>query len=238
MENRILSTRPYEPSDFDRYIQTTLPYVHDFYQQTLSMIREYGNTEGKLLDLGCGTGMLEKLLRDAFPNISLEGIDPSPEMLHIAEQKQIADVVFRPGTSQELQAEKEYDIITAIEVHHFLQPSERKQVVANIYRALNDGGIYICFENIIPADEDLKEHELNRWQGFQTAAGKTEEEAILHRKRCGIFYFPITVEEHIGLLKDAGFRNVYVFWRSYMQMGIMGIRSDAGCSKHSGDPQP
>lgn len=224
MDNMIFSSRPYVPAEFDQYIQSTLPYVREFYLQTLSMIRQYENTEGKLLDLGCGTGMLEMLLREAFPGLSLEGVDPSEEMLGVAKLKEIPNVVFRKGTSQELHAKEAYDIITAIEVHHFLQPEERKAVVSNIFHALKEGGIYIAFENVLPEDPELKEQELNRWKDFQIAAGKTAEEAELHKKRCGIFYFPITVEEHIRLLKDTGFRHVYVFWRSHMQMGIMGIR--------------
>lgn len=223
MDN-MLSSRPYAPAEFDQYILSTLPYVREFYLQTLSMIHQYGKTEGKLLDLGCGTGMLEKLLREDFPGLSLEGIDPSEEMLIVAKQKQIPNVVFRQATSQEIHAEDEYDIITAIEVHHFLQPDERKAVVSNVFRALKEGGIYIAFENVLPEDSDLKEQELNRWKNFQIAAGKTEEEAELHKKRCGIFYFPVTVEDHIRLLKETGFRHVYVFWRSHMQMGIMGIK--------------
>lgn len=225
MDNMIFSSRPYVPSEFDLYIQSTLPYVREFYGQTLSMIRRYGNPEGRLLDLGCGTGMLEMLLREAFPALRIEGVDPSTEMLDVAGQKQIPDVVFRQGTSQELRAEEVYDIITAIEVHHFLQPEERKNVISNIFKALKEGGIYIGFENVIPDDDYLKEQELNRWKEFQIAAGKTEEEAELHKKRCGVFYFPITVKEHIRILKETGFRHVYVFWRSHMQMGIFGIKS-------------
>ena len=45
-----------------------------------------------------------------------------------------------------------------------------------------------------------------------------------HNLRCGVNYFPLTVSEHIELLKQTGFEHVHVFWCSYMQMGIYGIK--------------
>ena len=41
---------------------------------------------------------------------------------------------------------------------------------------------------------------------------------------CGTKYFPLTMEQHIQLLKSVGFRKVHVFWISYMQMGIYAMK--------------
>ena len=225
--NNNLNDKPYIPTAYDHYILKTLPYVQEFYQQTISMIRQYGRETGKLLDLGCGTGMLEKLLREAFPELAIVAVDPSEDMLKEAEEKQVPEVEYRLGTSQELSDIEEYDVITAIMSHHLMQPEERKDVISKIYRALKKEGVFISFENVLPEEDDyLKENELSRWQQFQIEAGKPEEDAESHRARCGVFYFPITVKEHIRLLKEAGFQHVYVFWKTYMQMGIMGIKGN------------
>lgn len=223
-----LNTAPYTADSYDSHILITIPYVQEFYHQTATIIRQYGALNGRLLDLGCGTGMLEKKLREEFPELSIVAADPSAAMLEAAKNKRIPDIEYRTGRSQDLSVEEEYDIITAIESHHFFKPQERETVTGRVFRALKNDGIYICFENVIPdeADDYLKQNELSRWQTFQTDAGKPEEEAELHRARCGVYYFPITVKEHIRLLKEAGFRYVYVFWKSYMQMGILGVKKE------------
>ena len=55
-----------------------------------------------------------------------------------------------------------FDVITAIQSHHYFQKQERKKAVENVYRALKEDGIYISFENVVPDDEninlDLKEY--------------------------------------------------------------------------------
>jgi tRNA (cmo5U34)-methyltransferase len=84
--------------------------------------------------------------------------------------------------------------------------------------------MYISFENVIPDSEEMKQFELERWKRYQIRAGKTEEEAENHIKRCGVQYFPITTRQHIHLLRETGFQNACVFWRSYMQMGIMAFK--------------
>lgn len=53
---------------------------------------------------------------------------------------------------------------------------------------------------------------------------KATENVYKSLKKGGVNYFPLTVPEHIQLLKQTGFQHVYVFWYSYMQMGIYGVK--------------
>jgi trans-aconitate methyltransferase len=55
------------------------------YSKTLARINL--QEDSKVLDLGCGTGELLKILEDLFPSSELTGIDLTEEMLAIAKQK-------------------------------------------------------------------------------------------------------------------------------------------------------
>lgn len=63
-----------------------------------------------------------------------------------------------------------------------------------------------------------------RWARYQQRHGKTKEDAAAHNARCSVNYFSLTVSQHIQLLKDVWFSQIYVFWLSYMQMGIYGMK--------------
>jgi tRNA (cmo5U34)-methyltransferase len=45
-----------------------------------------------------------------------------------------------------------------------------------------------------------------------------------HTKRFNSEYFPITVKEHLELLKETGFQTVELFWRSHVQAGFYAIK--------------
>ncbi|MGD0231966.1 MAG: hypothetical protein ABSC19_16690 [Syntrophorhabdales bacterium] len=45
-----------------------------------------------------------------------------------------------------------------------------------------------------------------------------------HRSRFGKSYFPITIAEHLELLRATGFSTVEIFWLSHMQAGFYAIK--------------
>lgn len=130
------------------------------------------------------------------------------------------------GSLEELAFQKfsEVQFVLVDPSEKMLEQAKMKLRNNSLFKALKKGGIYINFENIIPEDEDIKTFELLRWGRYQQRHGKTEEEAKAHNARCGKNYFPLTAIQHIQLLKDAGFSKVHIFWCSYMQMGIYGVK--------------
>lgn len=160
-----------------------------------------------------------------FSEIDFVLVDPAEKMLEQAKEKlRNREVQYICAGSADIQFENRFYIVTAIKSHHYMQENERKIATKRVYQALKEGGIYIYFENIVPEDEEVKAFELLRWGRYQQRYGKTEEEAREHNARCGTKYFPLTMEQHIQLLKSVGFRKVHVFWISYMQMGIYAMK--------------
>lgn len=52
----------------------------------------------------------------------------------------------------------------------------------------------------------------------------TQQQVHNHMKRRGAEVFPITIAEHIELLKSCGFKCVELLWFSYMQAGFFAIK--------------
>ncbi len=63
-----------------------------------------------ITDLGCGPGNSTALLRAAFPDAKITGVDASPEML-IAARQRLASAAFSPGNIQSWKPEEPVDLI-------------------------------------------------------------------------------------------------------------------------------
>jgi tRNA (cmo5U34)-methyltransferase len=214
--------------EYDNKIEQTIPCYKFFHEQALDLVRVYNDKPKNWLDTGCGTGTMAGKILSSFPDIRLVLADPSPDMIEIARnkleryQEQIRIITT---SSQELEeAEHSFDVITAIMCHHYLDPDTRATATGNCYRMLKQGSIYITFENIRPTSEIGIKRGLQRWKDFQIKSGKSEEEATAHIDRFGKEYFPVTIEEHLQLLRKTGFTCTEVLWVSYMQAGFYAIK--------------
>ncbi len=211
---------------YDNNIRKVIPYYDEIYSQIIDLIRTYcGDAEISLLDTGCGSGMMG-LKADELLNISeMILCDPSENMLKAAEKK-LADkhCKFINTGSEDLDFENRFDVVTAIQSHHYFDRATREIAVKNCYNALKPGGLFICFENTAPFSETGIRIMKKRVENFGINAGRTQLEVVSHSERYNKEYFPITIKEHFELLDKTGFEVTELFWHSYMQSGFYAIK--------------
>ena len=135
-----------------------------------------------------------------------------------------ADIRYFNISSQQLSFESEFDVVTAVQSHHYLQPEERTEAVSKCYHALRENGVFITFENIRMSADSSDAIALSRWAQFLTDHGNSKEDVQMHLNRRGVEVFPITIEEHIRLLRECGFRSVDLLWTSYLQAGLWAVK--------------
>ncbi len=216
----------FNSSIYDSKVNAVLPYYTEYNKQILDLAEASGIKNSKWLDTGCGTGNLALRVTEKFADVKLVLCDPSAEMLEAAKAK-LADsesVKFRNISSQKLDYDCEFDIVTAVQAHHYLSIDERRKALKKCYDALKDGGIFITFENIAMSSEQSESLAIARWKNYMLAHGRTEEQTKNHMKRRGTELFPITIEEHIKILKEIGFTSVDLLWGSYLQAGFFAIK--------------
>jgi tRNA (cmo5U34)-methyltransferase len=183
------------------------------------------------MDTGCGTGFLVSKAIAEFPYTNFILVDSSEDMLDQARKKLFSYPTGRleflkASPTQEFSPnlKENPDIITAIQCHHYLSRESRAKATRVCYDLLKEGGIYIIFENIRPLKEDGIGIGNQYWENFQLSHGRNENEIQKHLERFDTEYFPITIEEHLELLRATGFRTVELFWYSYMQAGFYCIK--------------
>jgi len=98
----------------------------------------------KILDAGCGTGNLLKILEDKNANLKLYGVDISKEMLKIA-RKKLKNVKIKLGATEKLTFKKDYfDYIFSIDAFHHYYSHDL--VMRNFYRILKKDGCLIIVD--------------------------------------------------------------------------------------------
>lgn len=210
---------------YDENIVCTLPYYKEFGAQIIDLVRTIGKKDIDWLDTGCGTGTLALCALQNRSDIRFTLCDPSEGMLEEAKKKlEGKDVTFVTAGSQDLKFESEFDVVTAVQSHHYFMPDERRTAVENCYKALREGGVFVTFENIRMTTEESDLIAMKRWLQFQAEHGISPEKVQFQIERRDVETHPITVEEHIKLLRECGFKAVDILWTSYLQAGIWAIK--------------
>lgn len=215
----------FSSSEYDQEIKRTLPFYESFYEQVIDVVNVHFEMELTWLDIGCGTG---KMAEVAFQKANIKKFtfcDNSDQMIEIARmrfQNKCAEFITAP--IQELDINQKYNVITAIQVFHYLSQRDRLSVIKKCYGLLDTDGVFISFENFAPYTWTGKELFMKRWRHYQLSRGRSADDCDKHMSRYGKQYFPISISEHLKLLHQGGFHTAEILWVSNMQVGVIGIK--------------
>ena len=211
---------------YDENVRKVIPFYDEIYEQIFSVIQAYGGDRPlAVLDTGCGTGNLGAMALERLNFSELMLCDPSEKMLADAQGKLKNQVCeFHCVGSEKLDFENRFDVVTAIQSHHYFDRATREVAVRNCFKALKAGGIFICFENTAPFTEYGVSNMLKRLETYEIKAGRTPEEVKSHSARYNREFSPITIKEHLKLLEKTGFSVAELFWHSYMQSGFYAVK--------------
>ncbi len=213
-------------NQYDDNIRKVIPFYDIIYSRIFEVIEMYfGNRVLSVLDTGCGTGTFGLEASETLNLSKLMLCDPSQKMLDEAKMKlNTYSCEFNCIGSENLDYKEEFDLVTAIQSHHYFDKATRKRAVYNCFKALKPKGMFIYFENTAPNSEIGKEIMLKQLESFEFNAGRTAEEIKLHSERYDREFFPITINEHFDMLQKSEFQVYELFWHSYMQSGFYAIK--------------
>jgi ubiquinone/menaquinone biosynthesis C-methylase UbiE len=104
----------------------------------------------RVLDLGCGTGRLADRIKEAHPDVTVQGIDPGPNMIKAARRRNRRHTgpdSFTVGRAAQLPyAEGQFDRVFSCLVFHLLDEPEAERALREIHRVLKAGGRYLAVE--------------------------------------------------------------------------------------------
>ena len=99
-----------------------------------------------ILDVGCGTGSLAILLKQAAPEARIVGLDPDAEALTIARRKARAasvEIEWRQGFAHDAGSFGRFDKVVSSLVFHQVQLAGKRSGIAAMFAAAKPNGI-VC----------------------------------------------------------------------------------------------
>ena len=192
-------------------------YPEIFGQQLLEYLRRQDFRPRSAMDLGCGTGVLCRILRKA--GMEASGMDYSPGMIEIAREAS-PDIPYRVADMVTFRPENQYDLVTCTgdALNHIGSLSDVAQIFRNVWDYTSPGGYFIF--------DILNENEVSDSEPFEmdftattrvwfqmTRPGENQVNLQIRVYENGTLEFEENIRETVHdkdlicrMLREAGFR--------------------------------
>lgn len=207
-----------------------IPHAHTQLDVILQILRRRPQPIERILDLGCGDGILVAALLDAFPSAFGIAVDYSIEMLARATER-LAPYAGRAAVQGGDLRTPDFwrvvpgpmDVVVSGFAIHHLPDLRKRTLYSEIYLGLRPGGMFLNLEHVAsstPVGEALFDHAMVDFQIAQRrAAGESvDAERLWHEHQARPDKADnrlATVSEQCEWLTQLGFRDVDCFWKWY-----------------------
>lgn len=212
-----------------------IPY-EQWCEYLAGLLKEYGITDGLVLELGCGTGNITRLLADK--GYDMIGVDNAPDMLEIAMEKKEADQQDILYLLQDMREFELYGTVKAVvsicdSMNYIIEEEDLLQVFRLVNNYLDPKGIFIFDMNTeykyreILGENTIAENREDAsfiWDNFYDEEGRINEYDLalfipeeiqgetLYRKYEEVHYQrAYSLETVKNLLEQAGMEFVTVY---------------------------
>lgn len=238
-EDRLFATGPIEEDFtfndrvaevFDDMLNRSIPYYQAVVDGMANLLAAHLQSRSTLYDLGCSTGTTLLELARRLPELELRyiGIDNAPAMLAKARRK---SAMF---SKSEVLRFRQADITScplpdaaAIVCNYtlqFLRPLVRQAFVHRLFEALPPGGLLFLSEKTISHASRLNRDFIEIYHAFKKTQGYSELEIAAKREALENILIPFSLEENIGLLRQAGFAEIEPFFTWFNFTALVALK--------------
>ncbi|MBM9488421.1 class I SAM-dependent methyltransferase [Pseudomonas sp. ICBG1301] len=218
-----------DPDAVARYAEGPVRLVPGFdglQRMTTLLLRESVPANGKVLVLGAGGGLELKRFAEAEPGWRFVGVDPSAEMLKLAE------ATLGP-LNEHVQLHEGYidtappgpfDGATCLLTLHFIPAEERLQTLKALWRRLLPGAPLVVAHHSVPQAPAEKARWLQRYAAFAVDSGVPAADAKRAIAAISEKLPVLSPEADVDLMSGAGFESVELFYAGFSFKGWVGYK--------------
>jgi tRNA (cmo5U34)-methyltransferase len=201
----------YTVDKYDRDIVNSIPFHHEIHGLIESYVREHfhPNEEYAVIDLGVGTAITSRIVKDALPRAHFDLVDFSRQMLEGAKRTMGRDHVhYILADYSEMGITKQYDIVISVIGLHHQNEQGKKKLFAKVYNMLRPGGVFILGDLVTYRDKYVA--AANAARHYKELVDKSSDEATLSEWAYHHMFLndPSPIEDQMEWLAESGFRQV------------------------------
>ncbi len=209
---------PVATSEYDNMARMSIPGYDDLHTMVLSFLRSQLSEKANLLIVGAGSGMELVTFSKANSEWQLLGVDPSVNMLALAQQKIEQQglserVELFQGYTHDLPATFLHDAATCILVMHFIPDDGSKlALLQSISQRLKSSATFILVDMFGEKGTENYEQLACVWKLYGQEMGMSSEMIEKREKARQEGIYPIPEPRVLELLQQAGFGNIMRFY--------------------------
>lgn len=202
-----------------------VPGFADLQRMAMLLLAERAPSDARVLVVGAGGGLELKVFAQSQPGWRFDGVDPSAEMLKLAESTLGATLSERVQLHQgyiDVVPEGPFDAAACLLTLHFVKPDERLRTIKEIQRRLKPGAPLVVAHLSFPQSEPERATWLARYVDFAVSSG-VEREKVENARAAISAQLPILApEQDEAMFRDAGFTDVSLFYAGFTFRGWVG----------------
>ncbi|MBA4010530.1 MAG: methyltransferase [Phenylobacterium sp.] len=184
------------------------------------LLAERAPADARILVLGAGGGLELKHLSELYSGWTFDGVDPSAEMLKLAERTLGplgARTRLRQGYIDDAPPGP-FDGAACLLTLHFIPEDERRRTLSQMHRRLRPGAPCVVAHHSFPQGTG-KATWLKRYAAFAVSSGVPAADAERAIAAIDERLPVLSPERDAALLEEAGFGNVELFYAAFSFRG-------------------
>lgn len=198
-----------------------VPGFADLQRMAMLLLAESAPQDARVLVVGAGGGLELKMFAEHQPSWQFEGVDPSAEMLKLAEATLgplISRVHLHHGCI-DVAPEGPFDAAACLLTLHFVPLEERSRILREIQRRLKPGAPLVVAHLSFPQGDKERSQWLSRYVSFAVSSG-VDAEKVANARSVMEAQLPILApEQDEAILRESGFANVSLFYVGFTFRG-------------------
>lgn len=222
-----------DPQAVARYAEgppRLVPGFVDLQRMAMLLLAERAPPDARVLVVGAGGGLELKVFAENQPSWRFDGVDPSADMLRLAEGT-LGAYLSRVHLHQgyiDIAPEGPFDAGACLLTLHFIPPEERARTLREIHRRLKPGAPLVVAHLSFPQGAQARSRWLSRYVSFAVASGVDADKAANARAAIDAQLPILAPEQDEAMLREAGFEDVSLFYAGFAFRGWVGYATSAG----------
>lgn len=198
-----------------------VPGLSGLHRMAMLLLAERMPRDGRVLILGAGGGLELKAFAEAQAGWTFDGVDPSREMLRLAEGMvgpHAGRIRFHEAYVEDA-PDGPFDAAVCLLTLHFVPRDQRLETLKQVRRRLKTGAPFVVAHISFPQTEPERSAWIARHVAYGSPDGMSPEQIETARQAIGTRLTILAPDEEEAMLREAGFSDVSLFYAGFSFKG-------------------